>query len=161
MAELGFLRAFGDALGLIGEKTINRVGTALTDAEADNYTFQRATGDVLGFYNDVLSAWFGLAVGNLVVPLATVPMQIAVGTASATATVPLNLPAGTYTSTDILKVGLPLTPKIPKTNVTVTVAAGSLTVAITGLAAVIAGFYKGLILNPANAPVAEVRLRVV
>jgi len=60
MADFGFVRALGDFYGLVGEKTINRIGTALTDAESGNYKYERAVTDVLGFYNDVLGAWFGL-----------------------------------------------------------------------------------------------------
>src|SRR5712692_5008729 len=162
MADFGFLRAVGDYFSLVGAKTVNRMGGALTDAEADKYTFERATGDVLGFYNDVLGAWFGLATGGLVVPTPSVTVLIKQGTATGSATIPLALGAGALDRTDLVKVGLPAAPKVAKTDVTLTVTGTDLKIDLKNLGGAALGLYKGLVFVTAtNASVLEVQLRVV
>lgn len=162
MAELGHLRAFVDAIGLVGLKTANRFGQALTDAEATGYTYEKAASDTLGFYDDVLSALFGLATGSIPVPVDSVTMKIKQGSATTSATVPLALAAGALDVTDLHKIGLPAVPKIPSTDVTLTVSPPNLKIDVKNLGAAKEGIYKGLIsVHATGAPVLEVYLRVV
>lgn len=121
MADLGHLRAFIDAMGLVGLKTANRVGSALTDAEANNYTFQKAASDTLGFYNDLLVSWIGLASGTTVVPVPRVTMQVSLADnpTAADATITLGIASGVSLDTTALgKITLPAAPAIAKTRVT-------------------------------------------
>lgn len=162
MAELGYLRAFMDAIGLVGLKTANRFGQALTDAEATGYTYEKAASDTLGFYDDVLSALFGLSTGSIPIPVDSVTMKITQGSPTASATLPLALAAGALDKTALHKIGLPATPKIPSSKVTLTVNPPNLTITINDLGMVTEGIYKGLIsVHATGAPVLEVYLRVV
>src|SRR5262245_57484365 len=145
MAELGNLRAIMDSFGLVGLKTAQRFRDALTSAEGTAYSFEQASSDVFGFYDDLLGAWYGLATGAIVSPPPGVTRKIPQGTATATATVSLALGAAVLDITDLRKIGLPAVPKIPKTNVTLTIAGTNLKIDVAGLAAVNRGLFKGLV----------------
>ena len=162
MAELGYLRAIVDSFGLVGLKTASRFGEALTDAENQKYTFEKATGDVLAFYDDLVAAWFGLASDAIVSPTPSVTMTIPQGTATATATVSHAFGTATVDRTDLFKIGLPVVPKIPKGDVSLTPSATDLKIDVKNLAAVKPGLYKGAVFKTVgNAIVLEIRLRVL
>jgi hypothetical protein len=162
MAELAYLRAFIDSFGLVGLKTAQRFRDALTGAEGATYTFEQASSDTFGFYDDLLAAWFRLASPASVFPTSSVTMKMTEGSADATATVPIALSAVTLESTDLLKIGLPAVPKIPKTDVTLTLTGTNLEIKVKNLAARKAGLFKGLVFDKATSdPVIEIRLLIV
>lgn len=160
--NLGYLRAFSNSFSLVGIKNSFRMREALTDSEAGTYTFERASGDMLAFYNDLIAAWFGIASGTPVVLTPSVTIKIAKGTANTTVTVPLELGAAALDCTDLFKIGAPPAPKVPKADVTLTLVGKDLQVDLKNLGAVTEGLYQGQVFVAATLdPVLEIQLLIV
>lgn len=161
--NLNYLRAFFNAYNLVGIKTAQRIRDALTDTESGTYTFERANGDQLGFYNDVIAAWYGIASATPVAPTPVVMMKISMGDTVATATVSLGLAAtANPVSTALFKAEPPFGTNVPIGDVTVTLNAPDLDVDLQNLGGLTTGTYVGTIMDGTTSlPILEVQLAVV
>jgi len=163
MAEtFAYLRAVADYWGVLGTKTAVRMSGALDDIGNDAYKFERATRDVVGFYNDVIETWWNVMSGGAPVALPVISFPIKKGTNTGSVTVPLSLAAGTQVEvTDLVKVGLPASPRIPKTDVTLTVGAnGDLKIDLGNLQNRAIGLYKGLVSVQQGQPLVVIELTI-
>src|SRR5215469_1565817 len=95
MAEtFDYLRMVRDSWASFLAKASLRADNALTDIGNDAYKYERASRDVLGFYNDLLGTWIDLFSGKITAPPLKISIPIKQGTATATVTYPLGLTAG-------------------------------------------------------------------